>query len=85
MSPTAAQVWYAKIIDFKQYLVTVLLSLLQILEHISTTNLQGMAFQDHFEIILQRVPFFFSWPVADLPTQPPVGLWNPKTPLQVLC
>ena len=32
---------------------------LQVLEQIITENLQGMAFHDHFEIILQSVPFFF--------------------------
>ena len=43
-----------------------------------------MAFQDCFENILQRVPFFFSQPVANLPTQPLVRLPNPKTPLLFL-
>ena len=53
---------------------------LHVLEHTSTANLQGMAFQDHF---VEGSMFFFFQPVADLPTQPPVGLWNPKTPLPI--
>ncbi|EDR14573.1 uncharacterized protein LACBIDRAFT_321718 [Laccaria bicolor S238N-H82] len=38
-------------------------------------------FLDHF---VEGSIFFFSQPVADLPTQPLVGLWNPRTPLPTI-